>query len=266
MAWSKCWRKRVKKSSGFAPPATVQKTLRLGGILAGLVSLSAVSQSMSLPPHLVLVNATIRTMDTNRSRAEAVAVLGKRIVAVGLNDEIRRLAGPGTRVIDAGRKLLLPGFNDAHVHFLSGGFQLSGIDLRSAKSPDEFSARLRNFAAKVPRARWITGGDWDHESWPDTPLPTREMVDAATTNNPVFVHRLDGHMALANSLALRMAGITRDTKDPDGGTIVRDAKTGEPTGLLKDAAMSFVYRIIPSSTLDRKSTRLNSSHVSESRM
>jgi len=201
---------------------------------------------------LVILDAGVRTMDTNRPWAEAIGVSGNRIAVVGTSTEVRKLVGPGTRVINARGRLVVPGFNDAHVHFLSGGFQLSQVDLRDAGTPQEFSERLRRFAETVPRGRWITGGDWDHERWPGTPLPTKELIDAATTNTPVFVSRLDGHMALANSLALKLAGITRATKDPDGGLIVRDQKTGEPTGLLKDAAMSLVYKIIPASSFEDK--------------
>jgi predicted amidohydrolase YtcJ len=138
------------------------------------------------------------------------------------------------------------------VHFLSGGFQLSSVDLRSAGTPREMAERIRQFASKVPPGRWITGGDWDHEAWPGAPLPTRQWVDDATQGRPLWVSRLDGHMALANTTVLQLAGITRETKDPPGGLIVRDLKTGEPTGILKDAAMDLVTRFIPASTFDEK--------------
>jgi hypothetical protein len=171
---------------------------------------------------------------------------------VGTSTGLKALAGPGTRIIDAAGRLVLPGFNDAHVHFLSGGFQLSSVDLRDAASPREFAERIGAFAARLPPGRWMTGGDWDHERWPTNALPTRELIDAATPGTPVFVSRLDGHMALANSLALKLAGVTRDTPDTDGGLIVRDPKSGEPTGVLKDAAMSLVSRKIPIATFGEK--------------
>ena len=212
----------------------------------------AMSRDRLMAPDVIIVNASVHTMDTNRPLAEAVAILGNRIAAVGSSAEIRALAGSKTRVIDAAKRLVLPGFNDAHVHFLSGGFQLSNVDLRDAKSPQEFAERIHRFAEKLPKGRWIVGGEWDHERWPGAPLPTKEMVDAATTNNPVFVSRLDGHMALANSLALRMAGVSRETKDVDAGFIVRDSKSGKPTGLLKDAAMAYVEKIIPDNTFEEK--------------
>jgi len=201
---------------------------------------------------LVITNAVVRTMEAGRPTAEAVAVYGNRVAAVGTAAEVRRLVGPRTRVIDARGALLLPGFNDAHVHFLGGGFQLSAVDLRDAATPQEFAERVRRFAAKLPPGRWVTGGDWDHERWPGAPLPTRELIDAFTPDTPVFVNRLDGHMALANSLALRLAGVTRETKDPPGGLIVRDPATGEPTGVLKDAAMNFVFQKIPPATFEEK--------------
>src|SRR5689334_14693563 len=208
---------------------------------------------MNLPVHAdkpafvadtIIINAVVHTMDIAQPTAEAVAIYGNRIVAVGSTNDIRKLAGPNTRTIDAQQRLLLPGFNDAHTHFLSGGFQLSSVDLREASSPQEFSARIKAFAAKVSKGRWITGGDWDHERWPDAKLPTKELIDSFTAETPVFVNRLDGHMALANSLALKLADVTRETADPPGGVIVRD-KSGEPTGVLKDAAQSFVWKVVP---------------------
>ena len=210
------------------------------------------ADSSSLPPRLIIINATVHTMDPAQPIAEAVAIYGNRIMAVGSSKDIKKLAGAGTRIIDEKKQLVLPGFNDSHTHFLSGGFQLSGVDLRDAKSPEEFAARIRAFAERQPTGRWITGGDWDHERWSDAKLPTRELIDRFTSDTPVFVSRLDGHMALANSLALRRAGVTRQTLDPPGGLIVRDPKTGEPTGILKDAAMSYVWRVIPEPSFEDK--------------
>jgi hypothetical protein len=205
-----------------------------------------------LEPDLIVVNARVRTMDARSTLAEALAVRDGRIAKVGTSREIRALAGPSSRVIDAEGRLVLPGFNDAHVHFLSGGFQLSSVDLRDAGTREEFTARIKDFAAKLPKGRWVLGGDWDHELWPGAPLPRRDWIDAATPDTPVFVSRLDGHMALANSLALKLAGVTRNTVDPPGGLIVRDPATGEPAGVLKDAAMNLVYKVIPAYTVEEK--------------
>lgn len=184
-------------------------------------------------------------MDSSRPGAEGLAVWGNRIAALGTSESMRGLAGAGTRVIDAGGRLVLPGFNDAHVHFLNGGFQLGGVDLRPARSAEEFVRILGAFASSREAGTWITGGDWDHESWPGAPLPTRHMMDAVSPHVPVFVSRLDLHMGVANTLALRQAGITRTTPVPAGGEIVRDPATGEPTGLLKDAAMGLVSKCVP---------------------
>ncbi len=205
-----------------------------------------------LAADVIIINAKVHTMDKNQPIAEAVAMLGNRIVAVGSTKEINKLAGPNTKQIDAKGQLVLPGFNDAHTHFMSGGFQLSSVDLRDANTPQEFAERIRDFAAKLPEGRWITGGDWDHERWPKADLPTKELIDRYTPNTPIFVNRLDGHMSLANSFALKLAGVTRQTLDPAGGVIVRDPKTGDPTGVLKDAAQGFVRKVIPASTFEEK--------------
>ncbi|MCA1640622.1 MAG: amidohydrolase [Acidobacteria bacterium] len=165
---------------------------------------------------------------------------------------MRKLAGKRTRVIDARGALVLPGFNDSHVHFTDGGQHLASVQLRDAASPEEFARRIGEFAAKTPKGRWITGGDWDHERWTPAALPTKEMIDRVTPDHPVFVNRLDGHMGLANSVALKLAGVTKETPDPPGGLIVRDAKTKEPTGVLKDAAQSFVYAKIPDPSWDER--------------
>jgi len=205
-----------------------------------------------LAPDLVILNAAVHTMDDARPAAGAVAILGNRIAALGSTAEIRALGGPRTRVIDAAGKLVLPGFNDSHTHFLMGGFSLASIDLRDAASPEEMARRVKEYARNVPKGRWILGGDWDHEKWPGAPLPTRQMIDAVTPDHPVLLRRLDGHMALANSVALKLAGITKETKDPPGGLIVRDPKSGEPTGILKDSASDGMDRVVPDKTFEEK--------------
>lgn len=206
----------------------------------------------SIAADLIILNATIHTMEADKPQADAVAVLGNRIIAVGSDVELHSLANANTRVIDAQKRLVLPGFNDAHVHFLTGGFSLATVDLRDAASAGELAKRLGEYARRVPKGQWILGGDWDHERWPGSPLPTKEMIDSATPDNPVFVNRLDGHMALANSLALQLAGITKATVDPPGGFLVRDSKTGEPTGIVKDAAEGLIERVIPERSFEEK--------------
>ena len=207
--------------------------------------------AQNLTADLIVINAKVRTMDDTKPNAEAIAVMDNKIVAVGSNAEIRQMAGAKTKTIDAQGKLVIPGFNDAHVHFLEGGYQLSSVDLRDAKSPAEFTQRIKDFAAKLPKGRWILGGKWDHENWSPNNLPTAAMIDAVTPDNPVFIDRLDGHMALANSLAFKMAGVDKDTKDVAGGEIVRDSG-GVPTGVLKDAAMNYVGKVIPAFTFAEK--------------
>jgi predicted amidohydrolase YtcJ len=193
---------------------------------------------------LIITNAKVWTVDKSHPTAQAVAVLGARIMAVGSNLEVNSLRTTSTRVIDAGGKLLLPGFNDAHVHFIDGGRQLDSIQLNDAPSVDEFVRRIAEQAKKTPKGEWIQGGDWDETKWDPPNLPTKELIDAATPDNPVFVSRYDGHSALANSAALRLAAITSQTPDPPGGAIVRDAQ-GNPTGDLKDAAMDYMDKVIP---------------------
>jgi len=178
---------------------------------------------------------------------EALAVSGEHVIAAGNNDAIRALATKGTRIIDLKGRLVTPGFNDAHVHFIDGGFGLLSVDLRDAKDEADFADRIGGHAAGLPKGTWILNGNWDHERWKSQALPTRRLIDAVTKDNPVAVNRLDGHMTLANSAALRAAGIDRNTKDPFGGTIVRDA-SGEPTGILKDNAQDLLYRVLPDPT------------------
>jgi len=212
--------------------------------MAVIVSAACGRSGGGLSPDLIICNGRITTVDDRRSEVESVAVLDGKIVAVGGSDEIRALAGDKTRLIDLGGRRVVPGFNDAHVHFLDGGMGLSSVQLRDAASEEEFARRIGEFASKMPKGRWLLNGNWDHENWKPARLPTRQLIDSATADNPVFINRLDGHMALANSLALKLAGITRATQDPPGGAIVRD-EAGEPTGVLKDAAMNLVYRVIP---------------------
>jgi predicted amidohydrolase YtcJ len=197
-----------------------------------------------LTADLVLFNGKIWTGNENQPEAEAIACLGNRIVAVGTSAQLRPLIGAKTKALDLQGRRVVPGFNDAHVHFFDGGAGLASVQLRDAQTPTVFRERIGAFAKKLPKGRWVLNGNWDHENWQPAQLPTRQLIDAVTPDNPVFINRLDGHMCLANSLALKLAGVTRDSADPPGGAIVRDAQ-GEPTGVLKDAAMSLVYKVIP---------------------
>ena len=217
-------------------------SLWVGAFACSRADSTAPAVQMSGPVTLAVVNARLWTGDQAAPWAEALAVSGERLIAVGTNADIRRLASTVTP-IDAGGRLVLPGFIDAHVHFLEGGLRLASVQLRDARSRDEFVNRIRAFTATVPAGTWITGGDWDHSLWGGE-LPSRDWIDPVTPNHPVWINRLDGHMNLANSAALKAAGVTRATADVTGGEIVRRAD-GEPTGLLKDNAMALVDKVAP---------------------
>lgn len=212
-------------------------------IISGLFSMQAQTTKTAF------INTKIYTVSERQPYAEALIIEGNKILSVGSEEEIKKLINKDTKVIDLQGKLMLPGFIDNHVHFISGGFYLLGIDLRPANSTSEFKQILKNYASKFP-GKWITGGYWDHEKWEVTDLPTKEMIDEVVSDQPVFVDRLDGHMGVANSFALKLAGITKDTESPEGGLIVKDPKTGEPTGVLKDNAMYLITKHIPEPTAD----------------
>ena len=209
-----------------------------------LLCLMAAAAPAFADSHADLVLRGGRVFVAKGRTATAIAVRGERVAAVGDAAAVAGLIGPRTRVVELKGRLVTPGFNDAHVHFLSGGFGLLSVDLRGAKDEADLARRIGEYAKTLPGGTWIREGNWDHEAWPSQALPTRQLIDAVTPDHPVFVSRLDGHMGLANSLALRLAGISHETKDPPGGTVVRDA-SGEPTGILKDNAQELVTRIIP---------------------
>ena len=207
-------------------------------LLMGALTAARTAQSAAL----AIVNARVWTGDPTNPRAQALRIEGDRIVRVGTNEDVRGSAG-ATQILDAAGRLIVPGFIDTHVHFIDGGAGLAGVQLRDAKTREEFVARVAAFAKTQPPGTWITGGDWDHTLWGGT-LPERAWIDAVTPRNPVLLSRLDGHMALANSAALRAAHITRDAKNVEGGEIVRDGR-GELTGVFKDNAMDLIYAVVP---------------------
>ena len=228
-------------------------TLPLSVALAIGLEGCAVPMTADRPPvTLAIVNGAVWTGNPSAPRAEAIAVAGERIVAVGTSAAIKALANTGTRVIDAHGGTVAPGFIDTHVHFLTAGMNLASVQLRDARTPAEFIARIRNFVATVQPGTWITGGDWDHQNWGGQ-LPERTWIDSVTPNNPVWINRLDGHMALANTAALIAAKVPMAGGDVAGGTIVRDA-AGSPAGVFKDNAQELVDRAVPDPTpamLDR---------------
>jgi predicted amidohydrolase YtcJ len=201
---------------------------------------------------LAIVNARIWTGDDAQPWAQALVIDGTTLALVGTDEDARK--ANAEQVVDAGGRLIVPGFTDAHVHFREGGFGLASVQLRDARTREDFVARIKAFAATVPAGTWITGGNWDHSLWGGE-LPTREWIDAATPDHPVWINRLDGHMSLANSVALKLAGVTRATKDVAGGAIVRDRR-GEPTGVLKDNAMALVDAAVPAPSVEMKDRAL----------
>ncbi len=193
----------------------------------------------------VYLNAKIWTGDSSNPSATAIAIKDSIILYVG--DGYQSYVGSNTILKDLGGKMLVPGFIDNHTHFLDGGFSLSAINLRQVKSVRDFITIVRHFADSSKDNSWIKNGDWDHEAWGGQ-LPTKEWIDSVSGQHPIFVNRYDGHMGLANSIALKLAGITRDTPNPPGGEIVKDPKTGEPTGILRDEATNLVFKVIPAQT------------------
>ena len=192
---------------------------------------------------LAVIHARVWTGNVAHPWAEALAANGNTILAVGDTAAIQKLIAPRTRVLDARGGMVTPGFIDSHVHFLEGGLNLRSVQLRDVRTKEEFVARIKAFAATAPPGTWITGGDWDHQNWGGE-LPRKDWIDAATPRNPVWINRMDGHMSLANSLALAAAKVDKGTREVEGGAIVRDA-SGEPTGILKDNAKSLVDRAMP---------------------
>jgi predicted amidohydrolase YtcJ len=222
-------------------------------ILAGLAVLAGPVVMAEPRPaaDLIVYDARIFTVNPAQPEAAAVAVLNGRIAAVGSDAAILRWRGADTRVIDAHGRRVLPGFNDAHVHLLDGGDALASVQLNDATSVQEFARRVGAFAAGLPSGEWLLQGNWDETKWSPATLPTREVLDAVTGDHPAAIWRYDGHMLVANSRALALAGITAATPDPPGGVIVRDA-AGQPTGALKDAATPLLERVIPPPTPEQR--------------
>jgi predicted amidohydrolase YtcJ len=215
-------------------------------VVAMLLAFLVVSCSRQEPGEqatLVVSGARVWTGNPAQPWGEAIAASGDKILAVGSADQVMRLVGPQTRIIQANGGMLVPGFIDTHVHFVPSGAGLASVQLRDAATPEEFTRRIADFAAGLEPGEWIIEGTWDHQNWGGE-LPTREWIDQVTPDSPVWISRLDGHMGLANSLAMQLAGVDATTADVDGGTIVRGAD-GEPTGIFKDNAMSLIGKVIP---------------------
>ena len=206
--------------------------------------LTALMATATPSADLVLLSAKIWTGDPKRPQAEALAVREGRIVAVGSNADVEKWKGAKTVVVDGKGRRVVPGFIDCHTHMSMGGLDLLALDLRKTKDPAEFTSMVATYAKKQPPGIWLTDGAWDHEQWTPPTLPTKALLDPATGDHPTCLQRQDGHMMVCNSLALKLAGIDRNTVDPPGGVIVRDPE-GNPTGVLKDEAMSIVSKVRP---------------------
>jgi predicted amidohydrolase YtcJ len=204
------------------------------------------------PADIILINGKVYTENASQSWAQAVAIRGEKIIAVGDDARIEKLRGPATKVIDAGGKLVLPGFVDCHIHFLEGSISLGQANLEGAKNPAEIQYILREYANKHPGSGWILGGGWNYAMFGRENLPDKKYLDELFPNRPAFLVGYDGHTSWANSRALALAGINKDTPDPANGAIARDPKTGEATGALKESAGSLVGKLVPKPTRAEK--------------
>lgn len=211
---------------------------------------------LAASPDLVLKNGRLWTGNAAQPWAQAIAITGDRITALGPDAQIAKLAGPATKVVDLGGKFAMPGFNDAHIHFLGGSLGLREVDLTGACTIDEMQRRIRDYAEKNPDLEWITGSGWEYYCFPSNRIARKEDLDLAVKDRPAFIRAYDGHSAWANSKALRVAEIARDTQFAGFGEIDRDAKTGEATGYLKEGAMSLVSRHVPKATQSDKRNAL----------
>jgi len=215
-----------------------------------LLLILAVVSACSRQADVVITGGNVWTgLSTGRGRPGAVAIGAGKILAVGDSADIARYVGSRTEVLRAHGGLILPGFADGHTHFIDGGFQLASVNLRDAATPQEFVRRLKEYAARLKPGEWITGGDWDHTLWRGAPLPQHSWIDSVTPHNPVFVNRLDGHEALANSAAMRAAGVTKATPAPPGGEITSG-------GVFKDQAMGLIWRAAPDPSPEQRDSAL----------
>ncbi len=220
-------------------------------VLLGIMTAMIVAFACQRGPKvadLVFKNGTIYTVDDQFRTAEAVAVVQDRIAFVGSNADVQAWIGDGTKVVDLQGKTLVPGFIDAHYHYLGVGKREYHLNLDGARSLQEFLSRVKAEAEKTPKGQWITGRGWIEEDWPTKRFPTRQDLDRVAPDHPVFLTRADGHAAVVNSLALKIAGITSVTPDPQGGQILKDRRTGQPTGMLLDRAMALVRKHLPPDT------------------
>jgi predicted amidohydrolase YtcJ len=225
-------------------------------LIAGLI-VGAQRDDTDGPVDVIVHNAKLYTADTDGRMAEALAIRGNQVLRVGSEREVMRLRRPQTTMIDAKGAAVLPGFNDAHVHFLDGGLNLDRIDLAGAETLDEMQSRIRTWAADHTDSPWVLGRGWYYQAFPGG-LPTRQQLDAIVPDRPAYLIGHDGHTAWINTKALRLARITKKTPNPPGGLIVKDPRTAEPTGVLKEAAMALVGSLVPQATRADRTAALRS--------
>jgi predicted amidohydrolase YtcJ len=194
---------------------------------------------------MILINGNIITMDTKKPKAQAIAILKDKIIAVGTNDQIKKLRGKATKIIDLKGKTVVPGFTDTHVHMLGFGASLTSLNLRGVTSIEEMQQKLQEQVKKTPEEKWILGSRWDQEKFKEKRYPTRFDLDKIAPKNPVFLRRVCGHACVVNTKALQIAGITKRTKPPKGGEIDVDPKTSELTGILRENAVDLIEKAIP---------------------
>jgi len=211
---------------------------------------------MELTADIILLNGRIYTVNKQHPWTEAVACRNGYIIAVGPSSYIKNFASKSTTVINLHGKFAMPGFNDAHVDFYRGAVSLSSVDLRDAKDEQDFAQRIKNYVLKMPPGTWVLEGNWNHENWKSQRFPNKELIDPVSSKHPVLVNRLDEHVSLANSLALKLAGITKDTPNPAGGEIKKNPSTGEPTGILIDTAQELVTRMVPEPSIEQASEKI----------
>ncbi len=223
-------------------------------LLAWLLALSAPADADE-PPDLIVRSGRIWTGDSDRPWAEAVAVRDGAIVAVGDADEVLAMKGPGTKVVDRPEGFATPGLIDAHGHLSSLGGTVDQLDLRGLTSPEKVAELVAGRIFEVPGDGWITGRNWDQSLWTSGQFPTAAMLDVVAPNRPVWLRRVDGHAAWANAEAMRRAGVTKESKAPSDGQILRDSE-GRPTGVFVDGAMGLIERVVPSPTADQVERRL----------
>lgn len=217
-----------------------------------IVARPATAQRDHAAADTVIIHAKIYTVNQQQPWVEAVAIRDGKIIATGSDKDIAAYQGTATKVIDAGGHMVLPGFIDNHVHFIGGAARLEEVSLDDAKTVGDFQKMIRDYATQHPEKRWIQGMGWYYDIFGKSGLPDKKLVDAVVPDRPVFLRAYDGHSSLANSEALRIAGIGRDTPNPPNGTIVKDTVTGEPTGVLKESAGELVEKFIPKLTRDEE--------------